>query len=59
MTLLVLDAVAAGYGEVDVVSAISLAVAEREIVTIAGTNGAGKSTSPRRSWAWCRAAPAA
>lgn len=33
-----------GYGETDIISDINLDVAEREIVTIAGTNGAGKST---------------
>jgi branched-chain amino acid transport system ATP-binding protein len=44
MTLLALAGVAVGYGEVDVVTDISLTVSEREIVTIAGTNGAGKST---------------
>lgn len=44
MTLLVLDDVAVGYGEVDIVSGIDLTVAAGEIVTIAGTNGAGKST---------------
>lgn len=44
MTLLAIENVAAGYGEVDIVSNMTLTVAEREIVTIAGTNGAGKST---------------
>jgi ABC-type branched-subunit amino acid transport system ATPase component len=44
MSLLELHSIRAGYGEVDIVSGIDLAVDEREIVTIAGTNGAGKST---------------
>ncbi|QWF40154.1 ABC transporter ATP-binding protein [Bordetella hinzii] len=42
--LLVIDKMAGGYGDVDIVSGIDLHVAPREIVTIAGTNGAGKST---------------
>ena len=33
-----------GYGGPDILHGVSLDVAEREIVTIAGTNGAGKST---------------
>lgn len=44
MILLEIENVAAGYGEVDIVSQMTLSVAAREIVTIAGTNGAGKST---------------
>lgn len=36
--------VSGGYGEVDIIKEISLAVHDKEIVTIAGTNGAGKST---------------
>lgn len=44
MTLLRLAGVEAGYGDVNVVSDIDLDVAENEIVTVAGTNGAGKST---------------
>jgi branched-chain amino acid transport system ATP-binding protein len=47
MSLLVLEDVAAGYGEVDVVAGIGLTIGDREIVTIAGTNGAGKSTIAR------------
>lgn len=42
--LLVLTDIAGGYGPVDILHGVSLAVDEREIVTIAGTNGAGKST---------------
>ncbi|MGE8943128.1 ABC transporter ATP-binding protein [Leptospira interrogans] len=44
MSLLTIDNVSAGYGEIDIVSEMNLTVATREIVTIAGTNGAGKST---------------
>jgi len=43
-SLLSLQGVAGGYGDVDIVSGIDMHVCEREIVTIAGTNGAGKST---------------
>lgn len=42
--LLDVEALAGGYGEVDILRGIDLAVGEREIVAIAGTNGAGKST---------------
>jgi branched-chain amino acid transport system ATP-binding protein len=57
MSLLTIEDVSAGYGEIDIVSKMNLTVAAREIVTIAGTNGAGKSTlvkaimglAPRRS----------
>ncbi|WP_372002406.1 ABC transporter ATP-binding protein [Tistrella mobilis] len=42
--LLTVSDLAAGYGEVDIVSGISLHVDALEIVTIAGTNGSGKST---------------
>ncbi|MYN13881.1 ATP-binding cassette domain-containing protein [Pusillimonas sp. TS35] len=34
----------AGYGEIDIIKAIDLHVKEKQIVTIAGTNGAGKSS---------------
>ena len=44
MSLLVVQGFAGGYGEVDIVSGIDMRAAAREIVTIAGTNGAGKST---------------
>lgn len=44
MTLLKLERVHAAYRDVDIVSNIDLVVHEREIVTVAGTNGAGKST---------------
>jgi branched-chain amino acid transport system ATP-binding protein len=42
--LLEVDAVSGGYGGPDILHGVTLAVGEREIVTIAGTNGAGKST---------------
>lgn len=42
--LLTIEQMAGGYGDVDIVSGIDLHVKPREIVTIAGTNGAGKST---------------
>ncbi|PJI51966.1 ABC transporter ATP-binding protein, partial [Methylobacterium radiotolerans] len=42
--ILTIQNMAAGYGDVDIVSGIDLHVKPREIVTIAGTNGAGKST---------------
>lgn len=44
MNLLELRAVAAGYGDADIISNIDMHVAPNEIVTIAGTNGSGKST---------------
>lgn len=44
MTVLAVEDVSAGYGEIDIVGEMNLSVAAREIVTIAGTNGAGKST---------------
>jgi branched-chain amino acid transport system ATP-binding protein len=44
MTLLRVEDVSAGYGEIDIVREMNLILATGEIVTIAGTNGAGKST---------------
>ncbi|SLN64307.1 ABC transporter ATP-binding protein [Oceanibacterium hippocampi] len=44
MSLLELRDIAAGYGEIDIVSGIAIHVEAAEIVTVAGTNGAGKST---------------
>jgi branched-chain amino acid transport system ATP-binding protein len=44
MSLLDLQDVTGGYGEVDILTGIDLQVGEGEIVTVAGTNGAGKST---------------
>jgi len=43
--LLELDAVRAGYGPIDVLDGISIAVPKGEIVTIIGANGAGKTTT--------------
>ena len=38
------QAVVAGYGEVDILHAVSLRVERREMVAVIGPNGAGKST---------------
>jgi len=43
--LLVIEDLRAGYGRVDVLHGISLAVPEGQIVTIIGANGAGKTTT--------------
>jgi len=45
MSLLELDRVTGGYGEADILHAVSLQVARDEIVAIVGPNGAGKSTA--------------
>lgn len=42
--VLKINALQGGYGEVDILRGIDISVAPRSIVTIAGTNGAGKST---------------
>ncbi len=44
MTVLALEGLSAGYGGVDVVHDLSLAVGAGRIVTVIGPNGAGKST---------------
>lgn len=44
MPLLTVDGVVAGYGEMQVLSGVNLAVNEGAIVSIVGPNGAGKST---------------
>lgn len=43
-TLLEVEKVSAGYGDVDIVADVSLLVKDGEIVTLIGPNGAGKST---------------
>ena len=47
MELLRLDNLVAGYGGITAIKGISLAVNEGEIVTLIGSNGAGKSTTLR------------
>ena len=44
MTLLAIERLSGGYGEVDILTGIDLVLADGEILTVAGTNGAGKST---------------
>jgi branched-chain amino acid transport system ATP-binding protein len=44
MTLLAIEGVRGGYGEVDILNGIDLNLKAGEILTVAGTNGAGKST---------------
>jgi len=44
-SLLEIRALRGGYSEVDIIQGIDLTVAPGQIVTIAGTNGAGKSTT--------------
>lgn len=44
MSLLEVEGIVGGYGEVDILRGIDLVVQPGEIVTVAGTNGAGKST---------------
>lgn len=44
MNILTVENLFAGYGDVDIISDISLHMDSLEIVTIAGTNGSGKST---------------
>jgi ABC-type branched-subunit amino acid transport system ATPase component len=44
MPLLKVDAITGGYGDSEVLRRVSIAVEEREIVSIIGPNGAGKST---------------
>lgn len=44
MSLLALSDVHGGYGEADIIEGVSLEVVPLETVTIAGTNGSGKST---------------
>jgi len=42
--VLIVEDLWAGYGEVDILSGVNIAVAENESVAIVGANGAGKST---------------
>lgn len=44
MSLLAVQGLSAGYGRAEVLHGVSLAVSERQIVTIVGPNGAGKTT---------------
>jgi branched-chain amino acid transport system ATP-binding protein len=44
MTLLSVENLSAGYGKAEVLHAVSLSVAARQIVAIVGPNGAGKTT---------------
>lgn len=44
MAVLKLSGLTGGYGETDILKGVDLQVAPGEIVTVAGTNGAGKST---------------
>lgn len=44
MSLLAIEGVTGGYGEVDILAGIDLRLDAGEILTVAGTNGAGKST---------------
>lgn len=44
MSLLEIEGLVGGYGEVDILLGIDLTVDTNEIVTLAGTNGSGKST---------------
>ncbi|MFQ5796294.1 MAG: ABC transporter ATP-binding protein [Candidatus Bipolaricaulia bacterium] len=44
MSLLKIDQVTAGYGEVDILHDVSICLEEGEIVSLIGPNGAGKST---------------
>src|SRR5258705_7338010 len=46
-TLLRLDGLEAGYGDLTAVSGVSLEVRQGEAVALIGSNGAGKTTTPR------------
>jgi len=47
MTLLEVDQIHAHYGSIEALKGVSLTVDEREVVTLIGSNGAGKSTTLR------------
>ena len=55
MALLELRDVVAGYGEVQVLRAVSLSVAEGSLVSLIGANGAGKTTLARATTGLLRA----
>jgi branched-chain amino acid transport system ATP-binding protein len=44
VSLLKIEALSGGYGEVDILNGVDLTVSAGEILVVAGTNGAGKST---------------
>ena len=54
MPLLEVSAVRARYGAIEALKGVSLTVGEGEVVTLIGSNGAGKSTTLRSI---CRAHP--
>jgi ABC-type branched-subunit amino acid transport system ATPase component len=43
--LLLVDGITAGYGRIDILHDVSLAICPGEIVSVIGPNGAGKSTA--------------
>jgi branched-chain amino acid transport system ATP-binding protein len=47
MALLEVDQIHAHYGSIEALKGVSLSVGEREVVTLIGSNGAGKSTALR------------
>lgn len=51
MALLKLENVTVNYGSINALSGINLEVNEGEIVTLIGSNGAGKARPCARSWA--------
>ncbi|MGH8277466.1 MAG: ATP-binding cassette domain-containing protein, partial [Steroidobacteraceae bacterium] len=44
MTLLSINALRAGYGKIEVLHDVGIAVEQGQIVTLIGANGAGKTT---------------
>src|SRR5947209_13907952 len=47
VTLLVINGLVVRYGEIEAVHGVTLAVDEGQVVTLLGSNGAGKSTTLR------------